>query len=54
MQHKILNDLYDELNKWANGLYNTKEMSMRVMDRAIELAIAVGIDPDTAPTEDVS
>jgi hypothetical protein len=53
VQHKILNNLYDDLNKWANGLYNLQEMSMKVMDTAIELAINLGIDPDTAPPEDV-
>ena len=53
--HKILNDLYDDLNKWANGLYNHQEMSTRVMDGSLELAVAVGIDPDNYPApEDVA
>ena len=52
--HEILNNLYDELNQWANGAIDMKQMSMRVMDRAIELAVSIGIDPDTAPPEDVA
>lgn len=52
--HKILNDLYDDLNKWAQGLYNHQEMSMRVMDTALALAVDIGIDPDNYPiAEDV-
>jgi hypothetical protein len=54
MQQKILNNLYESFNDWANGLHTTQDMSMRVMDTAIELAINLGIDPDTAPPEDVS
>jgi hypothetical protein len=54
VQHKILNNLYDAFNQWANGVYSVQDMSMKVMDTALELAMDIGIDPDNYPVpEDV-
>ncbi len=53
MTREIINNLYSDLNLWANGVYNLQEISMRIMDKAIELAVSIGVDPDTAPPEDV-
>jgi hypothetical protein len=54
MRHKILNDLYDAFNAWAMGVYSMQDMSMKVMDTALALAVDIGIDPDNYPVpEDV-